>query len=102
MLPTPCPALRLAPAPALRHRGFTLVELMIVVAVIGILAGIGIPAYQSYMREARRADAQLRRALDLVHQLAERARHLVYDTRGIWLDQPRAVATAAEPLRKAG
>ena len=34
--------------------------------------------------------------------LAERARHLVYDTRGIWLDQPQAVAVAAEPLRKAG
>jgi UDP-N-acetyl-D-mannosaminuronic acid dehydrogenase len=34
--------------------------------------------------------------------LAERARHLVYDTRGIWLDQPQAVATEAEPLRKAG
>jgi UDP-N-acetyl-D-mannosaminuronic acid dehydrogenase len=34
--------------------------------------------------------------------LAERARHLVYDTRGIWLDQPQAVAAEAEPLRKAG
>ncbi|MCZ8325054.1 MAG: UDP-N-acetyl-D-mannosamine dehydrogenase [Sphingomonadaceae bacterium] len=34
--------------------------------------------------------------------LAERARHLVYDTRGIWLDQPQAVAAEAEPLRRAG
>jgi UDP-N-acetyl-D-mannosaminuronic acid dehydrogenase len=34
--------------------------------------------------------------------LAERAGKLVYDTRGIWLDQPQAIAFQVEPLRKAG
>ncbi len=41
-----------------RNGGFTLIELMIVVAVMGILLSIALPSYQEYVRRSVRAQAQ--------------------------------------------
>lgn len=41
-----------------KQRGFTLMELMIVVTIIGILAAIAYPSYQDQVRKSRRADCE--------------------------------------------
>jgi len=54
-----------------RAKGFTLIELMITVAVVAILATIAMPSYQDYVRKSRRAQAKA----DLVELAQQMERH---------------------------
>lgn len=42
----------------MKNKGFTLIELMVVIAIVAILAAIAIPSYQNQVQKTRRADAQ--------------------------------------------
>jgi type IV pilus assembly protein PilE len=42
----------------MKQKGFTLIELMIAVAIVGILTSVGYPSYQNHIKKAKRVEAQ--------------------------------------------
>jgi type IV pilus assembly protein PilE len=58
------------------QKGFTLIELMIVVAVVAIISMVAVPAYTSQARKAKRSDAQ-----QLMMNVANREQQFLLDAR---------------------
>jgi type IV pilus assembly protein PilE len=59
-----------------RVRGFTLIELMITVVVVGILAAIAYPSYEGYLRRSKRSEAS-----QLLAAIANREAQYLLDSR---------------------
>lgn len=76
-----------------RQHGFTLLELMIVVIVVGILAAIAIPSYQEQVKRSRRAAAQseMMNVASLQHQMLPNARAYAANFAGLGYTLPADV-----------
>ena len=75
-----------------RHRGFTLVETMMVLLVVSILVGIAVPAYQNSLNKGRRSDAR-----SALMDVANRQESLMLD-RNTYTEDMTQLGFAADPM----
>jgi len=72
--------------------GFTLLELMIVVVVVGVLMAVALPSYQDSVRKSRRSDA-----MSAMLDVANRQEQVMMDTNAYTADMT-ALGFAADPM----
>jgi type IV pilus assembly protein PilE len=71
-----------------RQSGFTLIELMVTVAIVAVLAAVSYPSYQSHLRKGRRAQAEA-----YLMDLAQRQQQYLTDNRAYALDAGTVTAS---------
>lgn len=78
-----------------RQKGFSLVELMIVVVIVGILAAVAVPSYQNYIVKSNRAAAQ-----SFMTDVANRQKQYLLDARAYAPDMATLGMTAPSDVSK--
>ena len=83
-----------AEAPAAMHRGFTLIELMVTVAIVGILSAIAYPSYLAQMKKSRRSESQ-----QFLMDVAQRQQQYLLDQRAYAADLATLNMTAPSDVQ---